>query len=589
MDQARDNYENPATQSSMGAVNPQTVGQKMKQVWKTGIAKDGRRYLDIPDEELGAMYILKNGDKGLQALGISPDDKSAEADKAKNDIVSVAKQMQQVIANKDKYDEKTYQDTLNSLASSLTLKKKEAENLGAALSGNELAILSGQTPVTQSIGGSFPQKVGAFFTGKEPVQRGEVVEDEETMRNKLALLIAGMEGQEITPEMMASTQQPKKPSGAGGLLQNAGADVASILNDILNIPKNSSDTANAALYAPDQKTREGARFALTPAGMKANALKGLLNEANELTGRPLEGGDILGRIMGRAYEKPVTTALDVLPFLASGKGAIVSRGGRAGKVTQSVDAVTAGVNPPQNLIRQLTDATRGGGSKEYIKQITGKETAVPQNKVLLSRGILSHPTETGRIQATSKALDDVGGELETLYKNSDRVFRGKQIGSILDEGLKGSGYDTKAINFIKRYVQQQGGFDLAAGDNIITMDSVWKAAQNLEKAPPKMLKNPEAAALYKELSKDTARLLRKELGDRVEGTRGLNAEYSALRDYFDTGLKDPTGPNVKQGIVRSTIEAGKDVVANPLLNQVFKLTRDRRMKADNPNAFRPAR
>lgn len=314
---------------SPSGVSPKLVGQRMKTIWKDDIAKDGRKYADIPDEELGAMFIMKNGTTKLPALGISANDKSGDAEKAKGDIVDIAKQMQQVIANKSKYDEKGYKDAINSLASSLILKKKEAENLGAALSGNELGILSGQTPVVQTIGPSAGQRVSQFFTGKEPVQRGEVAEDPETMNHKLALLIAGMSGQKITPEMLASVNP--KQTQQQGFLGNVAEDGKNVLNGLLNIPgaiakgemPNPLDLVqlkdNPASIVPfllDKKKRD---LALNY-GVQGN--KASLEEANRVTGRPLEGGDVAGRIAQNAYERPVSTALDVLPFFAEGASSL---------------------------------------------------------------------------------------------------------------------------------------------------------------------------------------------------------------------------------------------------------------------------
>lgn len=47
------------------------VGQKVKETWPTGTAKDGRKYSEISDAEIGSMFILKHGEtKALSSLGI---------------------------------------------------------------------------------------------------------------------------------------------------------------------------------------------------------------------------------------------------------------------------------------------------------------------------------------------------------------------------------------------------------------------------------------------------------------------------------------------------------------------------------------
>jgi hypothetical protein len=496
---------------------------------------------------------------------------NTKAQKAKSDIIDVAKQMQTVMANKGQYDEKGYKDAINSLASSLILKKKEAENLGAALSGNELAILSGQTPVTQTIGASFPQRVGAFFTGKEPVQHGEVVEDEETMKNKLALLVAGMEGKKITPEMLASTR------GGGGqksnLLNNAGGDLKNIANGLLGIP---AGYVQAALHGEDPRRHTGK---LAMAG-----LKGAVQEYNDALGHPLEGGDIVGRIGQHAFEHPVNTALDVVPFAGAamkglrGAGA-ASMAGQAGEemaAVQNAARTTVATNPVQKSAVGVSEVLGGGGSKEYIARTATNADALPQRQVLMDEGVLMHPTETGRIKATATAISHYGKQLEDVYAKSPDNFTGTDIQKLVTDGLKGQGYDPKAIAFIKRYISQQGGFDLEKGDNVITPHEAWKSAQLLEQAPPKMLKNPESSHAYKQLSQDAARILRQALREKIPQTTDINARYSALRDYMDNGLQDPNGVhNVSRSGIVGTVRKG---TADPLVNAAYKLVRDKRFK-----------
>lgn len=66
----------PQTQSSQTSlstgVDIAAVGRRVKQIYPTGVSKDGRSYASIPDEEIGSKYLLANGDKALPALGMSP-------------------------------------------------------------------------------------------------------------------------------------------------------------------------------------------------------------------------------------------------------------------------------------------------------------------------------------------------------------------------------------------------------------------------------------------------------------------------------------------------------------------------------------
>jgi len=42
-------------------MDPIAIGKKLKTTWIGATASDGRKYADIPDEELGSMYIKKWG------------------------------------------------------------------------------------------------------------------------------------------------------------------------------------------------------------------------------------------------------------------------------------------------------------------------------------------------------------------------------------------------------------------------------------------------------------------------------------------------------------------------------------------------
>jgi len=536
--------------------------------------------------------------------GIDKADKADKATRLKGGILSIAKQLQNAIANKDKYGEKEYKSLLNSLSSSLVLKKKEAENLGAALTPTELAILSGQVPVTQSIGGSFPQRAGAFFTGREPVQRGEVVETDDELNRKMTVLIAGMEGKEVTPEMLQSGQSEEKGI-ASRLFSGAGGDVIDMVSGLASIPGQYIDGARQG-KTPTQVSGELA----TKMG------KGLVNEYGSLVGVQTENGQPildptksvfeeggfnaptgieLDDAIDHAIDNPIDTALDLIPpakllqLTRVGKVAKLAKLAKAGEVAETVKTTA---NPVQKLMTKVSDVVNGGGSKEYLKNNAGKVDAIPQNQILMDEGILLHPTETGRITATANAMKKHGSQLETAYKSSDRVFKGTELGDIIKQKLTEQGYDDASIKYITNHMNTQGSFDLASADNLITMDRAWNTARKLENSPPKMLKSPESTKYLKQLSTDSARIIREQLASKVPETVELNKRYSGLRDYYENRLDDPQGLDIRsgsgRGITGSIVNAAKNVV-NPLVNAGYngtKLIRDKRMKPENPNAFR---
>lgn len=109
-----------------------------------------------------------------------------------------------------------------------------------------------------------------------------------------------------------STQQQTVPSvptqQIPSFLQNVGTDTKNILNGLLNLPKTALDAGVARATRGESMDPISL---LTAGGVTVG--KGMVNEYNQLLGEPLKGGDVLDRILKRAYEKPVTTTLDVLP------------------------------------------------------------------------------------------------------------------------------------------------------------------------------------------------------------------------------------------------------------------------------------
>lgn len=447
----------------------------------------------------------------------------------------------------------------------------------------------------------------------------EVTDNPEHAKDKIALMRNQLQAQakafgyQDLIDQQKGQQAPTPPASAGNsltakLLQNAGSDLKGVANGAINMPIDAAKGVVDDVKAPFQGKIDPASIAKlldvlrNPANavenkVAENVVPNTVSEYNQALGKPLEGGDVIGRIGQHAVDHPVNTILDALPFLAGAKASM------GGKVQAPVDeavptqTMTPKPNPLQQILRVGADSVNGGGSKEYIARTAGKDTAIPQNQALMDEGILLHPTETGRIQATQGALKKYGGKIGEAYTNSDRVFKGDELNKKLDQGLRGQGYDDKSIQFIKNYINQQGGFDLASGDNLITMDKAWKSAKTLENNPPKMLKNPESGAAYKKLSTDAARIIRGSLGEKVPETKGLNARYSALRDYMDSKLPDvPQG--IKTNDFNSTItapaqvaKAGVNVAGNALYKALGidprKLVRDKRMTIDNPNALRP--
>lgn len=591
----------------LGAYSPKLVGQYQTAIAQRDAIKEGQLTQDnIPQTDRTLTS------SALAASGYTPQDKAKR--EAKGDTLKKAEAVIDVIG-KNKSGQlkgKEYEDAMASIASQYTASKAFGEG-GKALTAPELAILSGQLPVIEKRVGNPIDKAIAWAQGREVAQRGVVVDSRDEVERKMILAIAALKGEKVDPNKLNAVAGSGQAGGGEGpsfgqLAGNAGKNIMQLLDPILKAtPSGVAKGAMGAATAPLQNGNPLAWMqALTnPMGaargnIAASMLPGMVSEYDQALGQPRLDKSIQDTAQdagARAYEKPVSTALDLLPFL--GAKAAVGRGGKtpapkAGPEALAPEIARSDPNLLQKIIRSSTDTVQGSGSKEYIARTagrTGKEGALPQNQVLMDEGILLHPTASGKIKATSGAINKYGTDLENAYKGSDRVFKGDSFGKLFDEKLKGKGYDSKATSYIKDYISQQGGFDMASGDNLITMEKAWTVAKNLEKSPPKMLKNPESAAQYRELSKDAARVIREELGAKVPETKGLNSRYSALRDYMDNVLPAKTeglpshGLNSVAGFVPNAVKSTMGVGGNALYRALGvdprKLIRDKRTKTEN--------
>lgn len=491
-----------------------------------------------------------------------------------------------------------YQKDPNILAKQLIPGKLLTRKFDSALFNTVDTILRARTGAQAN-----KEEIAAYLNEKGPAF-GDSSDVVQYKLNAIQQDLADAAGvKDVKPFAFSKGGSQQGPS-VGGFVGNAGQDTKDLLNGVLGMPRNLYDQAAAINQQggqlPDARGNIGqaAANAATQTGALFNAtiaqpLGGLLNEANQVTGRPFEGGDILGRIGQRAYQKPVTTLLDVLPALQGAK-ALKATGavGRAGAVTKAVDeakaVTTAEGSLAQKGLVKAADLSNGGGSKSYLsREAVGKAPA--QNKVLLDEGILKHPTDAGKIKAASVKLEDYGTQLRDTYKSSDRVFKDGELGQSLEAGLKEKGWDTKAIDTIKRYINDQGSFDIGNQETLVTPEKAWITAQRLEKNPPKLVGSAENAASLKKLSGDAARILRKKLGEKLPETKPLNERYSAIRDYYDNTLPDQAAPllDIKgKGVVKGTAAAAQSLL-DPILQAGYtgsKIQRDFRYR---PGRFVP--
>ncbi len=484
-----------------------------------------------------------------------------------------------------------YETALSQAASDFNkqaLFAKEDKVAGSALTPIELSQLAGGIIRASGKTQSWVDKI----TGYVPAAVTNVEDKPDVISQKMDYILTGK-----TPAGESAGGEEKS---VGGFAQNAVTDTGNILNSILGMPRSMWDKAmqmesqsgGGGIYSPEGYNLTN-RFKLgvkSIADPQVNPAVAWGQNLNKDIGEPLKGGNIVGRIGENAYNRPVGTLLDILPLLGFLKGPgkytdvttqpEVSALERMGIMPKS--EVPIGQTPvtgiatqekgnfAQQAIRKTTDAVTGGGSKEYLKRAEVNPNMKPQNQVLMDKGILLKTTETGRIRATSTAMKETGTKLAETYKAAKEPIMSNEFDATLDVRLKGLGYDQAAIRFMKQYLKDYGELDLATGDVSITPYNVWKAAQMLEKAPPKMLKNPEAAAAYKMLSQDTAAVMRDMLAEQIPEVLPLNADYAALADYMYNVLKDPQGLGQRGGLPAILLQ-GLETAGGSGLNAMYKI------------------
>ena len=154
--------------------DPAIIGAKVKQTWPNGVANDGRTYSQIPDAEIGSMYLLKNGDKGLQALGFSTTDSSKAAAALRKDFTAQSKEL-------------GYQNALDSWNRASEVPNDGSGDLTLlysyikALDPNSV-VREGEIEISKATG-SVPENILTAYTrakeGKllSPEQRGEYIRE----------------------------------------------------------------------------------------------------------------------------------------------------------------------------------------------------------------------------------------------------------------------------------------------------------------------------------------------------------------------------------------------------------------------------
>jgi hypothetical protein len=358
-----------------------------------GFKPTGDYTLDLKtDLETGGKF-RESIDNYYKSLKTPESAKQEEAKKLKDNTLQAAKAVQTVLDNKESYSsEKEYKDALKYAASRLSSATGFGEG-GKALTGAELGILSGSLI---NIKPQRKQNLLERITGDVPPATGEVLDDEETIRNKMNNAISYLS----TGKVAAPGSSTK--AGGEGLLpriqRGAGKEIDAIgksLKDMYENPQPISinPLENTAKYVG------GAAVGL------GTSVKNVLTEPGYAVDHPLE-----------------TTGL-ALPFLpkiksaiGGAKNAVLSKAAELTKKSPEI-AVGGGVSPAvvaEDLAGRAATDIAVPDINSVVKSESLMKQALQQTKSNTVRGIAKEleqgiATDAQAIEKYAKTLDDAIG------------------------------------------------------------------------------------------------------------------------------------------------------------------------------------
>jgi hypothetical protein len=402
-------------------------------------------------QKAALMDMLTTGGKNVakitslgQLLNPTPtatQQKTIDAQTKKDEVKATAQSLQTLIANKANYDPKVYEDTKNSIASDLYVKMKEAANMGAALSASEIGIMAGQAPAIQQIGPSAGSRINQFFTGKVPVQRGQLNESDQTLQNKLNIIINGQNAAPLSQIGQSQTTQQSQVGGQETLNPNIAQNAGRNLQDILTgLPSLGMAAVNMTPLGGLVDMMQGKQpDMLKPMKTVISVGAGIINNLGETVGVTKdENGNVTWSPKAafiHDYNHPIDTALWLLPALKMFKGAkaIEGAGGattvekgagifeQASKDASKMDLAKVGkaargvativpesVVKSEEIMGKALQYTKSNNLEGMAKEL---ETSIPEQGKIIDNWAVAKDTQIGP-QAAGEIVDQVISKVE---------------------------------------------------------------------------------------------------------------------------------------------------------------------------------
>ncbi|HEX9061342.1 MAG TPA: hypothetical protein VF941_14275, partial [Clostridia bacterium] len=154
---------------------------------------------------------------------------------------------------------------------------------------------------------------------------------------------------------------------------------------------------------------------------------------------------------------------------------------------------------------------------------------------------------------------------------------GELYNSIVSELEKNYPDQPQIVNTIKAQLNVKG--IIPDGTKSVSMDQVWNLRKGLDEWGPRQFNIPQSGPMVKQMAKDSSRVLRNILAEKVPESIPSLRDYGALKMYQDDILENPTGIDPKgfDSIIKfaaGMVERPLDVGLQKLYNLGKKLAPD---------------
>ena len=266
-------------------------------------------------------------------------------------------------------------------------------------------------------------------------------------------------------QKFASQDSPSESPSVGGFAKNLGQDVGDIAQGLVNLPGTVIESAKQGKLGE----------------LGGKTLEGLVNEYKQLVINPRTNKFDITRPFQAAYERPVSTLLDVLPLAQIGKAGLIAKAGKAGKVGKLAEE-TSVLGKTGEVIQTATGKkvvstaikTAGSAGEDFAARTFASAFKIPQRFVErikpidTAREILTYgfkPTSLTNMQGIVNRVTGAEGTLSKVVRNAAGIVKNpvkmdtvySSLKNLIDETSLASDKAVELSNEVGRIINSGGG------------------------------------------------------------------------------------------------------------------------------------